>query len=114
MPVQYDETASVGRRYRRQDEIGTPWCITVDSQSLEDGTVTIRDRDSMAQERIPTDGVTAEVQRRLRLPWQRPGGTSRRGDRLGHRQHLTLQHHHRRGGIVLPQPGAEDDARWGA
>jgi glycyl-tRNA synthetase len=72
MPVQYDETASVGRRYRRQDEIGTPWCITVDSQSLEDGTVTIRDRDSMAQDRIPADGVTAELQRRLRLPWQRP------------------------------------------
>ena len=72
MPVQYDETASVGRRYRRQDEIGTPWCLTVDSQSLEDGTVTIRDRDSMAQERIPADGVPAEIQRRLRLPWQRP------------------------------------------
>ena len=45
-----------GRRYRRQDEIGTPWCLTVDSQSLEDGTVTIRDRDSMAQERIPRTG----------------------------------------------------------
>ena len=72
MPVQYDETASVGRRYRRQDEIGTPWCLTVDSQSLEDGTVTIRDRDSMAQERIPADGVTAEMQRRLRAPLAAP------------------------------------------
>ena len=74
VPVQYDETGSVGRRYRRQDEIGTPWCLTVDSQSLEDGTVTVRDRDTMTQERIPADGVTAEIQRRLRAPWSRPGG----------------------------------------
>jgi glycyl-tRNA synthetase len=73
LPAQYDETGSVGRRYRRQDEIGTPWCLTVDSQSLEDGTVTIRDRDTMTQERIPADGVTGEIQRRLRAPWQRPG-----------------------------------------
>ena len=50
--VQYDESGSVGRRYRRQDEIGTPWCITVDFDSLKDKTVTIRDRDSMEQERI--------------------------------------------------------------
>jgi glycyl-tRNA synthetase len=48
----YDETASIGRRYRRQDEIGTPYCITPDFQSLEDGTVTVRDRDDMTQERI--------------------------------------------------------------
>jgi glycyl-tRNA synthetase len=72
MLVQYDETGSVGRRYRRQDEIGTPWCITVDSQSLEDGTVTIRDRDTMEQVRFPADGVRDEIQRRLRAPWQRP------------------------------------------
>jgi glycyl-tRNA synthetase len=73
LPVQYDETSTVGRRYRRQDEIGTPWCITVDSQSLEDGTVTIRDRDSMAQDRLPAEGVLEEIQRRLRVPWSRPG-----------------------------------------
>ncbi|HZT08278.1 MAG TPA: glycine--tRNA ligase [Chloroflexota bacterium] len=48
----YDETGSIGRRYRRQDEIGTPFCVTPDFQSLEDGTVTVRDRDSMTQERI--------------------------------------------------------------
>jgi len=48
----YDESGSVGRRYRRQDEIGTPWCITVDFDSLKDNTVTIRDRDTMEQERI--------------------------------------------------------------
>jgi glycyl-tRNA synthetase len=48
----YDETASIGRRYRRQDEIGTPFCITPDFQSLEDQTVTVRDRDSMTQERL--------------------------------------------------------------
>jgi len=50
--VQYDETGNIGRRYRRQDEIGTPYCITVDFDSLEDGAVTVRDRDSMAQERV--------------------------------------------------------------
>src|SRR5207302_2692510 len=50
--TQYDETGSIGRRYRRQDEIGTPFCITPDFQSLEDGTVTVRDRDNMTQERI--------------------------------------------------------------
>ncbi len=72
MLVLYDETAAVGRRYRRQDEIGTPWCVTVDSQSLQDGTVTVRDRDSMAQDRIPADGLLEEIQRRLRAPWQRP------------------------------------------
>ena len=50
--VFYDDSGAVGRRYRRQDEVGTPYCVTVDSQTLEDQTVTIRDRDSMAQERI--------------------------------------------------------------
>jgi glycyl-tRNA synthetase len=72
LAVQYDETSSVGRRYRRQDEIGTPWCITVDSQSLEDGTVTIRDRDTMEQVRHAAADVEAEIQRRLRAPWRRP------------------------------------------
>jgi glycyl-tRNA synthetase len=51
--VQYDDTQSIGRRYRRQDEIGTPFCITVDFQSLEDNQVTVRERDSMQQIRIP-------------------------------------------------------------
>jgi glycyl-tRNA synthetase len=50
--VQYDETGNIGRRYRRQDEIGTPFCVTVDFDSLEDGAVTVRDRDSMAQDRV--------------------------------------------------------------
>jgi glycyl-tRNA synthetase len=72
LTVQYDETSTVGRRYRRQDEIGTPWCVTVDGQTLEDGTVTVRDRDSMEQVRIPSDGLLDELQRRLRQPWSRP------------------------------------------
>lgn len=55
--AQYDESGAVGRRYRRQDEIGTPYCITVDGQSVEDGTVTIRDRDTMDQFRIHKDEV---------------------------------------------------------
>jgi glycyl-tRNA synthetase len=53
----YDDTAAIGKLYRRQDEIGTPWCVTVDVDSLEDGAVTIRDRDSMTQERVPIEGV---------------------------------------------------------
>jgi glycyl-tRNA synthetase len=52
MQVTYDEKDAVGRRYRRQDAKGTPWCITVDNESLEDGQVTIRERDSMQQERV--------------------------------------------------------------
>ncbi len=50
---QYDDTQSIGRRYRRQDELGTPYCVTVDFQSLEDNMATIRDRDSMNQIRVP-------------------------------------------------------------
>ena len=52
MASAYDEKDAVGRRYRRQDAIGTPYCVTVDHQSLEDHTVTIRERDTMKQERI--------------------------------------------------------------
>lgn len=54
----YDDTQSIGRRYRRQDEIGTPYCVTIDFQSLEDNAVTIRDRDSMAQVRVPVDDLS--------------------------------------------------------
>ena len=57
MMAVYDDTAAIGKLYRRQDEIGTPWCVTVDVDSLEDGAVTIRERDSMAQERVPLEGV---------------------------------------------------------
>ncbi len=61
----YDEKGAVGRRYRRQDEAGTPFCITVDGQTLEDRTVTVRDRDSLAQERIAADEVLDYVRGRL-------------------------------------------------
>ncbi|HUP73522.1 MAG TPA: glycine--tRNA ligase [Acidimicrobiales bacterium] len=57
----YDETQAIGRRYRRQDEIGTPYCITVDFDTLEDRAVTVRERDSMAQDRVPIDGLTAHL-----------------------------------------------------
>ncbi|MCF0112963.1 MAG: glycine--tRNA ligase [Bacilli bacterium] len=57
--VVYDETGSIGKRYRRQDEIGTPYCLTLDFQTAEDGKVTIRDRDSMAQDRVPLNEVIA-------------------------------------------------------
>jgi glycyl-tRNA synthetase len=58
MRTVYDDTGAIGRLYRRQDEIGTPFCITVDFQSLEDQTVTVRDRDTMGQERV----AVAELQ----------------------------------------------------
>ncbi len=65
MSTMYDDTASIGRLYRRQDEIGTLWCITVDVQSLEDRQVTIRDRDTMEQVRVPIDEVPARLQEQL-------------------------------------------------
>ena len=61
----YDDTAAIGKLYRRQDEIGTPWCVTVDVESLEDGAVTVRERDAMTQERIPVEGVTRAILDRL-------------------------------------------------
>ncbi|HYE94928.1 MAG TPA: glycine--tRNA ligase [Rubricoccaceae bacterium] len=67
--VMYDEKGAVGRRYRRQDEIGTPYCLTVDGQTLEDGTVTLRDRDSMQQERIPAERAVEALQGRIDA-WQ--------------------------------------------
>jgi glycyl-tRNA synthetase len=70
--AEYDEGGAIGRRYRRQDEIGTPWAVTIDHQSLEDRTVTLRDRDSLAQERIAIDDLEAELERRLRAPWSSP------------------------------------------
>jgi glycyl-tRNA synthetase len=62
----YDDAGSIGRRYRRQDEVGTPLCVTVDFESLDDDAVTVRDRDSMAQDRLPIaelGGRLAEVLR---------------------------------------------------
>jgi len=63
--VFYDEKGAIGRRYRRQDETGTPYCITVDGQTLEDQTVTIRDRDTLEQQRIKIDEIAAVIQERL-------------------------------------------------
>jgi glycyl-tRNA synthetase len=63
--VQYDDTQSIGRRYRRQDEIGTPFCITVDFQSLEDKQVTVRERDSMTQIRIPISALKGTLAAKL-------------------------------------------------
>jgi glycyl-tRNA synthetase len=65
MMCDYDETQSIGRRYRRQDEIGTPWCVTVDFDSLEDRAVTIRDRDTLEQVRVPIDSLVGELRGRL-------------------------------------------------
>ena len=62
---QYDDAGAIGRRYRRQDEVGTPFCVTVDFESLDDGQVTVRERDSMAQERLPIDRLLSHLQERL-------------------------------------------------
>ena len=72
MQSEYDEGGSIGKRYRRQDEIGTPWGVTVDHQSIEDGTVTLRDRDSLAQDRIKIEELAGELEKRLAAPWQTP------------------------------------------
>ena len=65
MSAEYDDAAAIGKRYRRQDEIGTPWALTIDEQTLADGTVTLRDRDTLEQERIPLEGATRLLADRL-------------------------------------------------
>src|SRR3954468_12539564 len=67
--VEYDDNGAIGRRYRRQDEIGTPWALTIDEQTLADDTVTVRDRDTLAQERVSIDGVKHLLLERLEQPW---------------------------------------------
>jgi len=63
--VDYDDTQSIGKRYRRQDEIGTPLCITVDFESLEDAAVTVRDRDTTEQVRVPIAELESALRQRL-------------------------------------------------
>ncbi len=72
MQAEMDVSGAIGRRYRRQDEIGTPWAVTIDHQSLDDETVTIRDRDSLTQERVAIDALADELERRLQAPWSSP------------------------------------------
>jgi glycyl-tRNA synthetase len=62
---QYDEKDSIGKRYRRQDAIGTPFCVTVDHQTLEDNTVTVRHRDTMEQERVSVDSLHEMIRKQV-------------------------------------------------
>ena len=64
-PVFYDESGAIGRRYRRQDEVGTPFCVTIDGQTLQDSTVTIRDRDTLKQDRVAADKVAGWISQRI-------------------------------------------------
>ena len=66
--MQYDQAGSIGRRYRRQDEIGTPLGVTVDHQTMEDDTVTLRDRDTMEQQRIPIAALAGIVREKIAPP----------------------------------------------
>jgi glycyl-tRNA synthetase len=66
---QYDEKDTIGRRYRRQDAIGTPFCITIDNQTLEDDTVTIRYRDTMAQDRVSVSSLSAILDRLISMKY---------------------------------------------
>src|SRR5438067_3283991 len=70
--VEHDDSGAIGRRYRRQDEIGTPFAFTIDDETLEDDTITVRDRDSLAQERLPIGGVRAWLEEALDRPWRTP------------------------------------------
>jgi glycyl-tRNA synthetase len=63
--IEFDDAGAIGRRYRRQDEIGTPFCVTVDFDTLEDQAVTVRDRDAMTQERVGLDAVVGYLGARL-------------------------------------------------
>jgi glycyl-tRNA synthetase len=65
--VIYDEGGSIGRRYRRMDEVGTPFCLTVDGRTAEDGTVTVRDRDTLEQVRIAADRIAEYLGERIRV-----------------------------------------------
>jgi glycyl-tRNA synthetase len=65
MPAEYDASAAIGKRYRRQDEIGTPWAVTIDHETAADGTVTLRDRDTLEQVRIPLEQVRPLLVERL-------------------------------------------------
>ena len=64
---QYEEKDSIGKRYRRQDAIGTPFCVTVDHDSLKDGCVTVRDRDNMTQERVKIEDLRALIEKKVSL-----------------------------------------------
>ncbi|UJA21041.1 glycine--tRNA ligase [Thermoleophilia bacterium SCSIO 60948] len=72
VPAEFDQGGSIGKRYRRQDEIGTPWGITVDGQTLEDDTITLRDRDSLEQTREPIEGLAERLALRLHESWTSP------------------------------------------
>jgi glycyl-tRNA synthetase len=72
MQSEYDEGGSIGKRYRRQDEIGTPFCVTIDHQTLEDRTVTVRDRDTLAQDRVAIDELPDVIAARLAAAWESP------------------------------------------
>jgi glycyl-tRNA synthetase len=65
LPVFYDESGSIGRRYRRQDEVGTPYCVTIDGQTMADGSVTVRDRDSLTQDRVAASALAAYLVERV-------------------------------------------------
>jgi glycyl-tRNA synthetase len=64
--IDFDDAGAIGRRYRRQDEIGTPFCVTVDFDSLQDNAATVRDRDAMTQERVSMDAVADYLSVRLK------------------------------------------------
>ena len=64
--VQYEDKDAIGRRYRRQDAVGTPFCVTIDNQTKEDNTVTVRERDTMQQYRLPIDSLVDEISKKLR------------------------------------------------
>ena len=72
LPAEYDEGGSIGKRYRRQDEIGTPWGITIDGETAEDGKVTLRDRDTLTQERVPVEGLAEMLTAKLEDDWTPP------------------------------------------
>ena len=70
--AEYDAGGSIGKRYRRHDEIGTPWCVTIDGDTADDDSVTLRDRDSLEQTRLPIEGLAEELLDRLDQPWSSP------------------------------------------
>ena len=107
MTAEYDAGGSIGKRYRRQDEIGTPWGITVDHQTMEDDTVTLRDRDTLEQVRLPVAELADELSGRLELgePLQLD---SARSSRLGLGQASSVAQRQRAPSSITVRPSA----RW--
>ena len=105
MTAEYDAGGSIGKRYRRQDEIGTPYGVTVDGQTIEDGTVTLRDRDTLEQERVPAPSSRTSSRGWLRLAAAKPLAARRRSS-ASHSPNFSSRQRQRAPSSISVRPSA--------